>query len=401
MANENANPSAQASPTDVSAQNPAPASAVPEEPAPVTGKRQRPDGPMPDWEYKYLFGKEALEGWKEARQKPPPPMLPEPTKDYIEVRIQLFRFHNVYRYARLPVTMTFQQLYKFLLYIFGWSGAHLHRFEVVGNVEMYSPNGQKKGMIKKCGRYLPEMPDPHDIEDPREWIEWWMLQRHHSDPYIEVVSKLPKYPRSPRPPPYDEEWHYYDPPLETEVRLETELTIGDVWDVRTPDRRRNATKGECNNRKIGIRMEYDLGASWEVHITLSDLGNSYVWQSPTPNNKPTVIQAKGAPPVEDCPRERYDEPEGKKKGVSGLIYDPENFVKYLKGEIGSRARKTELAIYDVKKENERLRKLAKEREEKRAAREAESARHRAEGNEDSEGDDDEDEYYSNSEDDYY
>lgn len=69
--------------------------------------------------------------------------LPDPCTNFIELRFQLVRFKGVYRVARLPLTFTFANLYMFILYIFGWSGYHSHRFEVVGCVQMYSAQYKK------------------------------------------------------------------------------------------------------------------------------------------------------------------------------------------------------------------------------------------------------------------
>ena len=47
--------------------------------------------------------------------------------------------------------------------------------------------------------------------------------------------------------------------------------------------------------------------------------------------------------------------EPKKKKVSDMIFLPDTFERFLKGEVGSVARKTEHTVYNVEEERERQR----------------------------------------------
>ncbi|TCD65101.1 hypothetical protein EIP91_003075 [Steccherinum ochraceum] len=278
--------------------------------------------------------------------------LPEPCADFIELRFQLARFRGVYRIVRLPLTFTFANLYMFLLYIFGWSGDHAHKFNVVGHVKMYSGN-YKKGDIKSCERPAPPEPDMH--EDPHGWMAWSadyeMIRR---EPYVRVKPRREGFERKTES---HTSWNG-DRQIEmSEERDDADMTLGEVWHRK---KRLNVTKGSCSNSEIGIKFEYDLSASWDVHITVNDPEKPWFAMDP-PNNLPVVVVAKGSPPLEDIDREIYDEPAANKKKVSPLIFDRESFKKYLDGEFGSCARKTELAIYDVNEERLRLRAVAQAR----------------------------------------
>ena len=57
--------------------------------------------------------------------------------------------------------------------------------------------------------------------------------------------------------------------------------------------------------------------------------------------------------------------EPKKKTVSDMIFSPDIFERFLKGEVGSVARKTEHAVYNVEEERARRQAAAEERERQR------------------------------------
>ncbi|CAL1713284.1 unnamed protein product [Somion occarium] len=216
----------------------------------------------------------------------PSSILPPPTKEYVELRLQLARFKNVYRIVRLPITFTFAHLYQFCLYSFGWSGQHLHQFEVLTNVEMYSAQ-YKPGEIKSWS--IPVPPEP-DSDDEQAHMVWYFRSNFpRQEPYVRVVPKLRK--RRDGAVSTHDEFDCY-----TLVKEEGALTLGQVWSNKE---RRNITKGDCNNHAIAIRLEYDLGASWSVDISLSD-PEKYWWKYDTPDNHPKIIKAKGAPPIEDA-----------------------------------------------------------------------------------------------------
>ena len=70
-------------------------------------------------------------------------LLPQPSDTVIQLRFQLSRFKGVYRVVQLPLSFTFAHLYRLNLLLFGWSGYHLHEFEVLTNVELYSSLSQQ------------------------------------------------------------------------------------------------------------------------------------------------------------------------------------------------------------------------------------------------------------------
>ncbi|KAJ8501981.1 hypothetical protein ONZ51_g312 [Trametes cubensis] len=274
-------------------------------------------------------------------------IMPEPSDTYIELRFQLTRFKGVYRVARLPLSFTFAHLYEYILLIFGWSGMHLHQAEVLTHVELYSGTYRPGDIKKHRSVRIPEEPDHYDdLEAWRQWARFYSMKTH--DPMVRV-SPLGKS--------YDndfllgnEPWNMDDPwervMAETQVpcKKDHEVTLGDVW---SRSRAHNISKGKCRNQEIGIKFEYDLGASWEVHITVHrDQNNEYMWCLHTPDNRPSLITAKGAPPSEDA-RSYHKEIEPKKKTVSDLLFDSETFERYLKGDVRSIVRNKELLVYEA------------------------------------------------------
>ncbi|KAL6302792.1 hypothetical protein BKA93DRAFT_736155 [Sparassis latifolia] len=310
---------------------------------------------------------------------PPNPytILSAPCPTYIQLRFQLARFRGVYRVVQLPFTFTFANLYRFVLFIFGWSGQHAHRSEICTNVVMYSPSNGRKGEIKKYGVAPP--PEPDRDEDLEEWFAW-MQKWHHpnNNPVMEVV---PCGMRNRRPLTYG-----FEDPISYEIKQDHEVTVGDVWSL---ERDHNASGGECANDEIAIKLLYDLGSSWEVHISVEpNHEGSFGFTYDPPKNVPIIVTAKGAPPIEDAP-----ELDAKKKKVSELLFAPNSFAKYLAGEIGTSARKMELAVYNVAEEAKRQRAAAKEREERRKQLEKEREERCTRGEESDEDEEDDEEDY--------
>lgn len=64
------------------------------------------------------------------------------------------------------------------------------------------------------------------------------------------------------------------------------------------------------------------------------------------------------------------------KTVNFLLYDEETFVKYCNGDVGTCARKTELAVFDKEEERQRVQEIQKQRQECERA-EMEKVRERA------------------------
>ncbi|KAI0648047.1 hypothetical protein C8Q79DRAFT_549473 [Trametes meyenii] len=277
-------------------------------------------------------------------------VMPPPCDTYIRLRFQLARFKGVYRIVRLPLSFTFAHLYRYILLLFGWSGTHAHQAEVLTHVELYS-NAYRPGEIKKHRSFrIPEEPPlGGDIRDDglSEWQQWaTFYARAGSDPAMRVSPRGTSYddwmgkPREPlnMDDPWDRAWARIQVPS----KKDSEVTLGDVWSFKSKD---NISRGDCHNREVAIKFEYDLGASWEVHITVcADKKNEYMWKCKPPQNYPELIEAKGGPPSEDARTYRNDI-EGKNKTVGHLLFVRDTFERYLKGEIRSVVRNKELAVY--------------------------------------------------------
>ncbi|RPD62385.1 hypothetical protein L227DRAFT_498866 [Lentinus tigrinus ALCF2SS1-6] len=314
----------------------------------------------------YDFGFDEYASTPESENAPDPSsVLPPPSDKVIQLRFQLARFKGVYRIVRLPLSFTFAHLYRFILLIFGWSGDHLHEAEVVTNVERYSPNGPRKGEVKKHRSFrVPEAPDRH--EDIRAFQEWLLVySKSERDPAMKVSPNPRKRQHNP-PLDMNDPWDVLFASLEYPVRKDAEVTLGDVWAWKSRD---NLSKGQCSNMDIAILFHYDLGASWDVHITVEpEKDGSYMWKANPPRNAPVITVAKGGAPVEDAHSD-YGEVDAKKKKVANELFAPDVFERYLKGEIGSTARKAELAVYNVEEERARRQARAQERERQRLERE--------------------------------
>ncbi|KAI0720490.1 hypothetical protein C8T65DRAFT_801401 [Cerioporus squamosus] len=274
-------------------------------------------------------------------------VLPPPSNVVIQLRFQLCRFDGVYRVARIPLSFTFAHLYRFMLLIFGWSGGHLHQAQVVTHAELYSPDGPRKGEVKKHRSF--RIPEEPAYEDRQQWRHWSLTYaRHEHDPVIRVTpagSRKKPTPSNPNDP-----WEVLFSQLEVPMKKDAEVTLGDVW---APKRRNNVGMGDCSNRKIAIVFEYDFGASWEVHVTVEpEMNGEYMWKVDTPRNHPVITVAKGGPPVEDS----YDdsgEIDAEMKPVSPLLFTETIFEKFLAGAVYSVAREKELAIVETDAEEGR------------------------------------------------
>ncbi|KAJ6589599.1 hypothetical protein B0H19DRAFT_1303954 [Mycena capillaripes] len=232
--------------------------------------------------------------------------LPPPTSSFIQLRFQLARFKGVYRVARIPLNYSFANLYKLVLFMFGWSGDHAHRASVYSHVEMYSGN-YKAYHMKKIQFF-------------------WRL-----------CGQCGAAGRGSGPVPF-----------------------AGVEPVR-----RNASKGACGNKEIGVIYEYDLGgsflfllelvtdtyniagASWEIHITM-DRDNDFFTVQPA-SNLPIIVvgKNKGAPPIEDAHGEVFGELDGRQKDILSIFYDDDVFKRYLNGEVSSIASRTALKARKV------------------------------------------------------
>lgn len=119
--------------SDVESEAPIPASS-----AATSNKRRRPENG--DKENQPLSGNVEINGSKKRRiehdeasevdQEDPYTTLPPQTNEYIQLRFQLARFKGVFRTVQLPLTFTFANLHKFIMFAFGWSDGHAHQAEV-------------------------------------------------------------------------------------------------------------------------------------------------------------------------------------------------------------------------------------------------------------------------------
>lgn len=240
------------------------------------------------------------------------------------------------------------------------------------HVEKHS--GDRAGHMKRYGCPLTP-PDYMVPRGPRYEIDmkFWNLT-HSKAAYYEVVPVMRN--RSNGRDPWGAGYDFQE-------RVEDhEVTLDMVWDAK---KERNLSKGRCENTEIGIIHEYDLGGEFLGfrfqfnpltchHITLGH-DNDLFTVAP-PMNVPIVVEAKGAPPIEDAHCDIPGEIEPYDKTVNFLLYDEETFVKYCNGDVGTCARKTELAVFDKEEERQRVQEIQKQRQECERA-EMEKVRERA------------------------
>ncbi|KAJ7722455.1 natural resistance-associated macrophage protein-domain-containing protein [Mycena maculata] len=276
---------------------------------------------------------------KKARLSLPPAgnpykTLPLPTSSFIQLRFQLARFKGVYRVAQIPLNYTFANLYKLVLFMFGWSGQHAHRATVYSHVETYSGN-YKAGHMKRYGKRAPL---PVAAADDAAMLHYYELTRRTDIAEYEVVmmgrgTALQGFN------------YFGDFADDAEQRVEDlDLCLSQVWNQKL---RKNASKGACGNKEMGVIYEYDLGASWEIHITMDREDDFFSVQPPS--SLPIMIlgKNKGAPPIEDAQDEIFGELEGRQKAISDMFFANKVFERYLKGEVSSRAGRTELEVREV------------------------------------------------------
>ncbi|KAJ1302270.1 hypothetical protein OPQ81_001089 [Rhizoctonia solani] len=72
--------------------------------------------------------------------------LPRPARTSAEVRVQLVG-HQTFRRVHIPSNYTFIHLHHLMLFLFGWSGVHAHRFSVQNNIIMHE---LRRGHIGKA-----------------------------------------------------------------------------------------------------------------------------------------------------------------------------------------------------------------------------------------------------------
>ncbi|KAJ7174186.1 hypothetical protein C8R43DRAFT_1102645 [Mycena crocata] len=263
--------------------------------------------------------------------------LPPPTTSFIQLRFQLARFKGVYRVAKIPLNYTFANLYRLIVFMFGWSGEHTHRARVYSHIEMYSGN-YKAGHIKKYGK--PE-PMPEGYESDELMAQHHELMRRKDIAEYEVVVQGRSTKLRGR--------NYFGDFVDNadEVVEDQNLCLSQVWNRKL---RRNGSKGACTNKEMGIIYEYDLGASWSVHITMDREEDFFTL--PSASNLPIMVvgKNKGAPPIEDVRGDVFGEIEGRHKTIAPMFFERDVFEKHLKGEVSSRAGKTALKVKELTNE---------------------------------------------------
>ncbi|KAF8734803.1 hypothetical protein RHS02_06541, partial [Rhizoctonia solani] len=179
--------------------------------------------------------------------------LPRPARTSAEVRIQLVG-HQAFRRVHIPCNYNFIHLHHLILFLFGWSGVHAHRFSVQNNITMHE---LKRGHVRSGTLFIDVSP-PRPPPSKREVREAKRLAR------ALAKSNMRDNPSE------DSDTDWEGPgawrPLvldQTSVRQRSEeaLTIGEVFGAHV-----------CRRGRAVI-YEYDPNHAegFKVHITLIDL----------------------------------------------------------------------------------------------------------------------------------
>lgn len=258
--------------------------------------------------------------------------LPDPSTSYIQLRFQLVHFSGVYRTVKVPLNYTFANLHTLIQFLFGWSNSHLHVSQVYTHVTMYSTWGSKAWHMKRFG-HPPSPPEwlLNDASDPARETYFWNLKHENAAFYrVEAMTRRRRRAKADN---FGEGGDY-------RKRVEDqELTLAMVWD---PVKNRNLTRGECENTELGIQYEYNFCADWHVHITLDN--SSHFFTVSPPNNIPIIVEAKGAPPVEDAYEDIPREVDAKKKTIDPLLYEDTAFQRYCANNLNTRTEAKKLAV---------------------------------------------------------
>ncbi|CAE6442669.1 unnamed protein product [Rhizoctonia solani] len=179
--------------------------------------------------------------------------LPRPARTSAEVRVQLVG-HQAFRRVHIPSNYTFIHLHHLMLFLFGWSGVHAHRFSVQNNIIMHE---LRRGHVRSGNLFI-DVSAPRPPPSKREVREAKRLAR------ALAKSNMRDNPSD------DSDTDWEGPgawrPLvldQNSVRQRSEeaLTIGEVFGAHVCRRGR------------AIIYEYDPNHAkgFKVHITLIDL----------------------------------------------------------------------------------------------------------------------------------
>ncbi|CAE7071577.1 unnamed protein product [Rhizoctonia solani] len=185
--------------------------------------------------------------------KKPVIVLPRPARTSAEVRMQLVG-HQAFRRVHIPSNYTFIHLHHLILFLFGWSGVHGHRFSVQNNIIMHE---LKRGHVRSGNLFIdvsPPRPPPskREIREAKRLARALAKSNMRDDPSDDSDTDW-EGPGSWRPLVLDQN--------SVRQRSEEALTIGEVFGAHV-----------CRRGRAVI-YEYDPNHSqgFKVHITLIDL----------------------------------------------------------------------------------------------------------------------------------
>ncbi|KDN43728.1 hypothetical protein RSAG8_05918, partial [Rhizoctonia solani AG-8 WAC10335] len=179
--------------------------------------------------------------------------LPRPARTSAEVRVQLVG-HQAFRRVHIPSNYTFIHLHHLMLFLFGWSGVHAHRFSVQNNIILHE---LKRGHVRSGNLFIdvsPPRPPPskREVREAKRLARALAKSNMRDNPSDDSDTDW-EGPGSWRPLVLDQN--------SVRQRSEEALTIGEVFGAHVCRRGR------------AIIYEYDPNHSkgFEVHITLVDL----------------------------------------------------------------------------------------------------------------------------------
>ncbi|CAE6395467.1 unnamed protein product [Rhizoctonia solani] len=179
--------------------------------------------------------------------------LPRPARTSAEVRVQLVG-QQAFRRVHIPSNYTFIHLHHLMLFLFGWSGVHAHRFSVQNNIVMHE---LKRGHVRSGNLFIdvsPPRPPPskREVREAKRLARALAKSNMRDNPSDDSDTDW-EGPGSWRPLVLDQK--------SVRQRSEEALTIGEVFGAHVCRRGR------------AIIYEYDPNHSkgFKVHITLIDL----------------------------------------------------------------------------------------------------------------------------------
>ncbi|KAL8795191.1 MAG: hypothetical protein Q9195_002346 [Heterodermia aff. obscurata] len=230
--------------------------------------------------------------------------LPPPHQTQHVLYFRLAR-SKIFRTIIVPSNYNFHLIHRLIQYTFGWSDSHLHKFDIHVGCELY------KSQPKKT------------------WIKEWGKRIHT------ILNKHCDFGES-----------FEGPGFE---KGETAVTVGNVW--------RKEAHWASGERIIGVQYEYDFGDSWHVEITCT--GQKTL---KTPSNLAQITKAKGGPPTEEWnPDDCESEGDQESKEVNIQRFN-DSWARYLKGELWTKTRLYDVAIFEMDEQDDEDRQGSEEDE---------------------------------------